>query len=121
MLDRVLAALPPLDMDPIMEDMELNRNSESSMMNRRPSRNKKKRRKEDQPAQKFNDLYTSTGEKLGSGAYASVNKYRKNTTQKLYAVKVIEKDFGRSRKEVFKGRESLLLCLIQEIIVPLHE
>ncbi|XP_069127902.1 MAP kinase-interacting serine/threonine-protein kinase 1-like isoform X2 [Argopecten irradians] len=121
MLDRVLAALPPLDMDPIMEDMELNRNSESSMMNRRPSRNKKKRRKEDQPAQKFNDLYTSTGEKLGSGAYASVNKYRKNTTQKLYAVKVIEKDFGRSRKKVFKEIEIFHLCQNEENILRLHE
>jgi len=36
----------------------------------------------------FVDLYTHTGEVLGSGAYASVKTYKSNMTQKQYAVKV---------------------------------
>jgi len=48
MLDRLITM--PIDMDPILEDTEM---SNESTMSRRPSRNKKKRRKAD-IAQKFN-------------------------------------------------------------------
>lgn len=37
------------------------------------------------------DLYTATGEILGNGACAAVKTYKKNTTNKEYAVKVISK------------------------------
>lgn len=105
-------------------DMELadseNNNSPCSMNNR--PRNKKKRRKAaDIPVKKFSDLYTATGEVLGNGACAAVKTYKNSTTNKEYAVKVIEKDFTRSRNKVFKEIEIFSICQGQDNILQLFE
>lgn len=119
-----------LEMD---NDLENNNNSinnnnnnedNSSPFNRNhnSSRNKKKRRKAaDIPEKQFNDLYRPTGEMLGNGSYASVQTYKNNHSNKEYAVKIIEKNNGRSRSKVFKEIEIFHLCQGHENILQLYE
>ncbi|XP_048764180.2 MAP kinase-interacting serine/threonine-protein kinase 1-like isoform X2 [Ostrea edulis] len=116
-----------LEMDNDLENNNsLNNNNEdnSSPFNRNhnSSRNKKKRRKAaDIPEKQFKDLYRPTGEMLGNGSYASVRTYKNNHTNKEYAVKIIEKDNGRSRSKVFKEIEIFHLCQGQDNILQLYE
>lgn len=115
MFESIMTNLEEMD----LEDSE-NNNSTCSINNR--TRNKKKRRKAaDIAVKKFTDIYTPTGEVLGNGACASVKTYKNNTTNKEYAVKVIEKDFNRSRNKVFKEIEIFSICQGQDNILQLHE
>ncbi|CAG2234332.1 MKNK [Mytilus edulis] len=105
-------------------DMELadsENNNGPCSMNIRTRNKKKKRRAADNSVKKFEDLYTATGEILGNGACAAVKTYKKNTTNKEYAVKVIEKDFTRSRNKVFKEIEIFSICQGQDNILQLFE
>ncbi|KAK3092128.1 hypothetical protein FSP39_025399 [Pinctada imbricata] len=125
----ILDSCLTMDMDSTFNDSENNNsfnNSENDKnnynLNRTGSRNKKKKRKAaDVLEKKFKDLYQPTGEVLGNGAYASVKTYKQLSSDKEFAVKVIEKCSGRSRSKVFKEIEIFHLCQGHDNILQLYE
>ena len=66
-------------------------------------------------------MYEATGEVLGRGAISSVLTHRNRITGKEYAVKIIDKCEGHSRKKVFKEVEIFNHCQGQENILELVE
>ncbi|XP_013412033.1 MAP kinase-interacting serine/threonine-protein kinase 1 isoform X2 [Lingula anatina] len=86
----------------------------------RQKRNRK-RRTENIPIRRFEDIYYPTGEVLGEGAYATVTSYEHHLTHKEYAVKVIDKKLGKPRHKVFKEIEIFHHCQGHENILQLIE
>lgn len=84
------------------------------------NRNKRRNRKSDVTL-KFEDIYSATGEILGSGSNSSVHTYIKLSSGKEYAVKIITKDEGRSRQKVLKEIEIFTYCQGQANILELVE
>ncbi|XP_062873198.1 MAP kinase-interacting serine/threonine-protein kinase 2a isoform X2 [Trichomycterus rosablanca] len=86
-------------------------------------RNKKKRkcRATDGFNRHFEDVYRLQDEVLGEGAYAVVHTCTNLSTNKEYAVKVIEKRPGRSRSRVFREVEMLYQCQGHRNILELVE
>ncbi|XP_064624538.1 MAP kinase-interacting serine/threonine-protein kinase 1-like isoform X2 [Lineus longissimus] len=103
-----------------MTQHEMEQIGEQMMMDRKPRRRKKKRAS-DVVIKKFEDLYEATGEVLGRGAVSSVLTHRNRISNKEYAVKIIEKKEGHSRKKVFKEVEIFNHCQGQEHILDLVE
>jgi len=99
----------------IHEEQEQNNNETKT------SRKKKKRRATDNRQKTFNELYVPTGENLGEGAFGSVLTYRHLISGKEYAVKIIDKNRGRSRQKVLKEVEIFHHCKGHENILQLHE
>lgn len=69
----------------------------------------------------FNDVYQLTGEILGEGACASVQKCRKRATGEEFAVKVAEKKSGLNRSRVFREVEIFYHCQGHPNIIQLIE
>lgn len=67
------------------------------------------------------DLYTPTGETLGEGSQGSVQTYKKMSSNKEYAVKIIEKNQHKSRNKVLKEIEIFHHCRGHENILQLIE
>lgn len=84
-------------------------------------RRKKKRKAADAGVKKFLDLYKSTGESLGEGAFGRVQTYKNVLTHKEFAVKVIEKGDQYSRRKVLKEIEIFHYCHGHENILQLVE
>merc|ERR1719436_1765129 len=69
----------------------------------------------------FQELYRLTGEKLGQGAYASVQTCVNIYTEVEYAVKIIEKVPTHSRARVFKEIDLFHHCAGHQNIINLIE
>jgi len=93
----------------------------SSCLQNSRLRKKKKCRAADARVKKFLDVYQSTGESLGEGSFGQVRTYRNVTTNKEYAVKVIEKSERKSRHRVLKEIEIFHHCQGHENILQLIE
>ncbi|XP_070562995.1 MAP kinase-interacting serine/threonine-protein kinase 1-like isoform X2 [Ptychodera flava] len=84
-------------------------------------RKRKKKRASEIIPSTFEDFYQLTSEVLGEGAYACVKTCINISSEKQYAVKMIEKKTGRSRGRVFKEIETAYYCQGQENILQLIE
>merc|ERR1739838_517600 len=124
----------------IMEDEHGNNNKENcaehsveeyerpSAISARKEAAKKIRRKKKRTASStslasntFQELYYLTGEKLGQGAYASVQTCVNIYTEVEYAVKIIEKVPSHSRARVFKEIDLFHHCQGHPNIIQLIE
>lgn len=104
--------------------LNLNESSDNDfLMNsgNKMERRKKKRRAADAGVKKFSDLYQSTGESLGEGAFGQVQTYKNIITNKEFAVKVVRKDDQYSRRKVLKEIEIFHHCHGHENILQLVE
>jgi MAP kinase interacting serine/threonine kinase len=70
---------------------------------------------------KFLDVYQTTGETLGEGSFGHVTTYRNKTTDKEFAVKVIEKSERKSRHRVLKEIEIFHHCQGHDNILQMVE
>lgn len=84
-------------------------------------RRRKKKRASEFCVKRFCDLYTPTGETLGEGSQGSVQTYKKMSSNKEYAVKIIEKNQYKSRNKVLKEIEIFHHCRGHENILQLIE
>jgi len=89
--------------------------------NNRRRRKPKKRSSLSLAACNFTDVYELTGQKLGEGAYASVQCCRNLQTRQEYAVKVIAQEPGLSRARVFREVEIFYNCQGHKNIIQLVE
>lgn len=105
----------------LKSSFEINNNMPDPTDNGSKMRKKKKRRAADARVKNFPDLYEPTGETLGEGAFGRVATYRKISTQKEYAVKMISKTYDKNRNKVLKEIEIFHQCQGQDNILQLLE
>lgn len=87
----------------------------------RLERRKKKRRAADAGVKKFSDLYESTGESLGEGAFGRVQTFRNIAKNQEFAVKVVGKEDLYNRRKVLKEIEIFHCCRGHENILQMVE
>lgn len=94
---------------------------EAASQDSRMERKKKKRRAADAGVKKFSDLYESTGESLGEGAFGRVKTFRNIAKNQEFAVKVVEKGDPYNRRKVLKEIEIFHCCRGHENILQMVE